>query len=292
MTDMFCTLDNNHKICYRTEGEGTPLLLIAGLGLHLISWPEEFIKGFTRSGFRVITFDNRDVGRSASAPTPPPGKFSLLFRKIPDHNYTLSDMADDTAGLLDHLQIESAHIVGMSMGGMIGQTLSAKYPSRVQSLTSIFSTTGNTRVGQPALSTTLKMLKAPAVTRSQFATRYLENMRHIGGVGHKIDEERLLNYAHASWDRSENNPAPGIARQIAAIMKSGDRTEELRKIKAPTLVIHGDRDLMVNPSGGEATANAIPKARHVTIKGMGHDIAPGAIPELLNLIIEHTKQNR
>lgn len=290
MTDQFCTLDNGHKVCYRTEGEGTPLLLIAGLGLHLTSWPEEFVSGLAGSGFRVISFDNRDVGKSSPAPTPPPGKLSLLFRKPPAHNYDLADMANDAIGLLEQLEIEQAHLVGMSMGGMIAQTISARNPEKVFTLTSIFSTTGNTRVGQPALSTTLKLLKAPAVNRSQYATRFIESLRHIGGLGHPIDEERLYNYALEAWDRGEQNLYEGVARQIAAIMKSGDRTPELRQIKAPTLVIHGDRDMMVHPSGGQATANAIPKSRHITIKGMGHDIAPGVVPELLDLITEHTNK--
>lgn len=287
MSELFCDLKNGQRLCYRTYGGGTPILLIAGLGLHLTYWPDMFINGLVEQGFQVVTFDNRDVGKSGSALTPPPGRMNLLFQKIPDYNYDLSDMAEDAAGLMDHLEIPKAHTLGISMGGMIAQMLSAKYPDRILTMTSIFSTTGARDVGQPSFATKLRMMRGPAQSRAEFADRFVDAMEHVGGRVYKVDKQALHDYALSAWDRSDSDFYHGRSRQIAAIMKSGDRTEELRKIKAPSLVIHGDRDPLVHPSGGEATAKAIPNARHITINGMGHDIAPCLVPKLLDIITGH-----
>ncbi|RAV08939.1 alpha/beta hydrolase [Mycolicibacterium sp. GF69] len=287
VTDRFCLLGTGNRVCYRTSGDptGQLLILIAGLTLDLTSWPMAMVDGLVDRGFYVIRLDNRDVGRSTWATTKPPGLLRQLLGRPRRDGYDLDDMAADTVGLLDHLGVERAHIVGMSMGGMIAQTVAARYPDRVASLTSIFSTTGAARVGQPALSTRRLFARPAARTREQFIARHVDLMRHIAGLGFPLDEAAAVDYAAGAWERG---PGPiagsGVARQINAILKSGDRTEELRNVTAPTAVINGDHDLIVHPSGGRATAAAIPGAHHVTIAGMGHDIAAGVVDRIVDLI--------
>lgn len=293
--ERFCVRSDGRRVCYRTSGDpaGAPLLLIAGLTLDLTSWPAAMVDGLAERGFYVIRLDNRDVGRSTWATTKPPGTVRKLLRRPRLDGYDLGDLADDTVGLLDHLGFKRAHLVGMSMGGMIAQTIGARHATRAASLTSIFSTTGSARVGQPALST-LRLLTRPAArTREQFIGRHLELMQHLAGEGFPLDEAAATAYAAQAWERG---PGPiagaGVARQMNAIFKSGDRTAELRNVTAPTLVIHGDRDLIVHPSGGQATTSAIPGARRVTIPGMGHDIAPGIINRIVELIAENARRAR
>jgi len=284
--DRFVDLPAGPRICYRIEGpdSGVPLLLIAGLGIDLTSWPQRMVDGFLDRGFRVIRFDNRDIGRSSSIDTPPPGRLrQLLARPRPDA-YDLADMAADTAGLLDHLGLARVHVVGMSMGGMIAQTLAARHPDRVASLTSVFSTTGHRRVGQPARSTLLRLAKGPARTVEESVGRHLGMLQHIGGPGFPPDEDVERAWATGLWERGGGARArAGVPRQISAIQASGDRTAELRSITAPTLVVHGDVDRMVHPTGGRATAAAIPGARHVEIAGMGHHLAPDVVDRLVEL---------
>ncbi|MCJ9430526.1 alpha/beta fold hydrolase [Kordiimonas marina] len=283
----FCTLKNGIKLCYKVEGEGEPVLLIAGLTLQLHSWPRPMVEDLMARGFQVITYDNRDVGRSSRHHAAPPTKMQMLTRKMNPANYDLGDMAGDAAGLLDHLGLKSVHVAGMSMGGMIGQTLAARAPGRVKTLTSIFSTTGARSVGQPSFRMLLRMMAGPPATREEAIRRYIETMRIIGGRGHAINEERCAAYMGEAWDRGGANPHIGIGRQLAAILKSGDRTAEVQRISVPTLVIHGDRDPMVNASGGKATAAAIKGSRHISIKGMGHDLADSVNPELVSLFADH-----
>ncbi|MER8057968.1 MULTISPECIES: alpha/beta fold hydrolase [unclassified Streptomyces] len=281
--DRFLTTPAGLRLCYRVDGpaDGVPLLLIAGLGLDLTSWPRPMVDAFTGSGFRVVRPDNRDIGRSARVATPPPGLLrQALARPRPDA-YDLADMAEDTRHLLDHLGIERVHLVGMSMGGMIAQTLAARHPHRVATLTSVFSTTGSRKVGRPALSTLVRMAKRPARTPEESVTRHLALLAHIGSRVFPPDEARERAWAGAVWERGRD--AEGVARQIGAIQASGDRTAELRRITAPTVVVHGTRDPMVHPSGGRATAAAVPGARHVEITGMGHHLAPGVLDRLVGL---------
>jgi len=285
-TERAVDLPAGPRICYRVDGpdDGTPLLLIAGLGLDLTSWPQRMVDGFVERGFRVVRLDNRDAGRSSRIGNPPPGRLrQLLARPRPDA-YDLADMAADTVGLLDALGIERVHLFGMSMGGMIAQTVAARHPARVLSLTSIFSTTGHRRVGQPARSTLLRLAKSPARTVEESVERHLAMLGHIGSSVFPPDEEYERAWATAVWDRS-GGPGAGaaVARQIGAIQAAGDRTAELARITAPTLVVHGDRDLMVHPTGGRATADAIAGARHVEVAGMGHHLAPGVVDRLVEL---------
>lgn len=289
MTDRFCPVGAGREVCYRTGGDpsGTPLLLIAGLTLDLTSWPREMIDGLVAQGFYLIRFDNRDVGRTTPATTPPPSLWRRALQRPRQDGYDLADMAGDGVAVLNHLGVQRTHVAGMSMGGMIAQTLAARYPTRTLSLTSIFSTTGSRRVGQAALSTQLQLANPGARTRAEFIRKHLRLVEHLAGNGFAPDRAAAAEYAARAWDRGLRQAAgDGVARQINAIYKSGDRTAELRRITAPTLVIHGDRDPIVHPNGGRATAAAISGARHVTIAGMGHDLAPGVIDRVVRLIAE------
>ena len=174
------------------------------------------------------------------------------------------------------------------MGGMIGQTLAARHPSRVRSLTSIFSTTGAARVGQPAPSTMVRMGRRPAKTVDEHTSRHLAMLGHLASTTYPPNEADEVTYARSVWTRGAGpTNYQGVGRQISAIQKSGDRTPELGRISAPTLVLHGDQDLMVNPTGGIATAAAIPGSRHLTIPGMRHHLAPQLAPQLVELIADH-----
>jgi pimeloyl-ACP methyl ester carboxylesterase len=275
------------KLAYERIGDpaGDPLVLIAGLGMQLPSWPDEFCAQLAASGLAVIRFDNRDVGRSTHMRFPPPAPLALMRKRWHPEQYDLNEMADDVKALLDALAIERAHLVGASMGGMIAQQVAARYPDRVRTLTSIMSTTGARRIGRPATSTWLLMAR-PATTRQARIEHSVRIFRHIGSRGFPFDEAYIRELAGQSWDR---DPSPdGTGRQLAAIFKSGDRTAQLTAITAPTLVIHGDRDPMVSPTGGAATARAIKGARLKTIPGMGHDLPRGAWPVLIEAITRST----
>jgi pimeloyl-ACP methyl ester carboxylesterase len=277
-------------LAYSETGSGEPLVLVAGLGQQLHSWPDAFCEELAGRGYRVIRFDNRDAGRSTHMGFRPPSIGAIMRRRWPREQYDLTDMATDTVGLLDVLDLADVHIVGVSMGGMIAQTVAALHPDRVRTLTSIMSNTGARKVGRPALSTWLLMGGRPARTRAEAETRAVRIFRHIGSHGYPFDEAAVRELAGTGWDR---DPSPaGVGRQLAAIFRSGDRTTRLGSITAPTLVIHGDRDRMVHPTGGAATARAIPGAALVTIPGMGHDLPKGAWPRLLDLIDDHASQSQ
>jgi pimeloyl-ACP methyl ester carboxylesterase len=287
VTERIVEVGRGISLAYEEIGDGEPLVLVAGLGQQLHSWPDELCAQLADRGYRVIRFDNRDVGRSTHLRFRPPSPAAIMLRRWPPEQYDLSDMAADTVGLLDALGIESAHIVGVSMGGMIAQTVAARYPDRVRTLTSIMSNTGARKVGRPALSTWLLMASRPARTRAEAQARAVRIFRHIGSHGFPFDEAEVRALAGVGWDR---DPSPaGVARQLAAIFRSGDRTSRLRSVTAPTLVIHGDRDRMVHPTGGAATARAIAGSRLETIAGMGHDLPRGAWPRLLDLIDSHAR---
>jgi pimeloyl-ACP methyl ester carboxylesterase len=289
MTEQRIDVGRGITLAYEQFGadDSVPVLLIAGLGMQLHSWSEDFVELLVARGYRVIRFDNRDVGQSTHADFAPPTPVSMMRRRWDPRQYDLADMAADTVGLLDALGIAGAHLVGISMGGMIAQTAAARHPDRVRSLTSIMSTTGARKVGRPALSTWRLMLSRPARDRAEFADRGVRMFRHIGSLGYPFDEPMVRERAALAWDR---DPSPvGVTRQLAGVIKSGDRTRELGRVTAPTLVIHGDRDLMVSPTGGASTAAAIDGARLETIRGMGHDLPRGAWPTLVDLIDDHIR---
>ena len=285
--ERFAEVGRGIVLCYDETGDAgaRPLLLVAGLGQQLHSWPQGFARALAERGFRVVRFDNRDVGRSTHLDFRPPSVLAMLAGRIPAVQYHLGDLARDTAGLLAALEVPAAHVVGASMGGMIAQTLAAHHPDRVLTLTSIMSTTGARGTGRPAASTWRRLLAKPPTTRQAAMDAAANMFRHIGSHAFPFDEEAVRAIAGEAWDRDPTTV--GVTRQLAAIVASGDRTAELRSITAPTLVVHGDRDRMVHPSGATATARAIPGARLVTIPGMGHDLPEGAWPRLVELITEH-----
>jgi pimeloyl-ACP methyl ester carboxylesterase len=186
--------------------------------------------------------------------------------------YRLADMAADTVGLLDHLGIESAHVVGASMGGMIAQTVAIEYPQRTRSLTSVMSTTGNRRLGLPKWRAFGALLARPGRNRAEFIDRAVKTFKVIGSPAYPMDEPRFRELVGVAYDRG-HHPA-GVARQLHAITASGDRTKALRKLDMPALVLHGTADPLVRPTAGRATARAIPGARLELVEGMGHDLPP------------------
>src|SRR3954447_23747292 len=275
---------NGVELCYQEMGDpdGEPLVLIMGLATQMIAWDEEFCRMLPDRGFRVVRFDNRDIGRSTKVRSAGvPNVLDLLVgRGQPE--YRLRDMAADTVGLMDHLGIEAAHVVGASMGGMIAQCTAIGHPERVRSLCSIMSTTGSRRVGHPSYKTFGLLLGKPPREREAAIERVIKTFRTIGSPGYPFEEDRIREIAGRSFDRGHSEA--GIARQLHAISASGDRTPALRKLNLPALVIHGKNDLLVNPSGGRATAKAIPGARLKMIDGMGHDLPRPLWPEFVEEI--------
>jgi pimeloyl-ACP methyl ester carboxylesterase len=279
------------EICYETFGspDDPALLLVMGLGTQMIGWPDDFCEALAARGLHVIRYDNRDIGRSTHFRRQrPPTIKQLLLRDKAAASYSLADMADDGIGLLDRLGIERAHVAGASMGGMIAQTMAARHPDRVLSLASIMSNTGHRWKGTPGLRIYPMFMRRPADNREGAIESTISTFRLIGSPGFPFEEEELRRIAQLSYERGYN-PA-GTARQLAAILAAGDRTDELRRITAPTVVIHGTRDRMVRPSGGRETAKAIPGARLVEIDGMGHDLPPGAWDRIIDAIVSNTQR--
>jgi pimeloyl-ACP methyl ester carboxylesterase len=264
---------NGVELAYQEVGDpdGEPLMLVMGLGTQMIAWDEELCAMLAERGFRVVRFDNRDIGHSTMLDsTGVPKRLDLFLGRRESAAYTLSDMARDTTALMDHFGIESAHVVGASMGGMIGQTLAIEHPERVRSLVSMMSTTGSRRVGTPTLKAFGLMLAQAPRDREAYAERIVKTFEVIGSPSFPPDEERLRDVARRMYDRSHN--PRGILRQMHAITASGDRTAKLRGLQLPVTVIHGSRDTLIRPSGGRATAKAIPGARLRIVEGMGHDL--------------------
>jgi pimeloyl-ACP methyl ester carboxylesterase len=275
---------NGIELCYQEMGDpdGEPLLLVMGLATQMIAWDEEFCAMLAERGFRVVRFDNRDIGRSTRIRSGSlPNMLDLVVGRG-EPAYRLRDMAADTAGLMDHLGIESAHLVGASMGGMIAQCTAIGYPERVRSLTSIMSTTGSRRVGHPSYRTFGLLLGKRPREREAAIERVVKTFRTIGSPGYPFEEEHIRELAARSFDRGHSQA--GIARQLHAITASGDRTPHLRKLDLPALVIHGKNDVLVNPSGGRATAKAIPDARLKMVDGMGHDLPRALWPSFVEEI--------
>lgn len=290
--DRFVTLPGGTRVCFRTDGPagGTPALLLAGLGEDLTTWSPRFVSALAESGFLVIRMDNRDSGRSTFATTPPPNTLRQLLSRPRRDAYTLADMATDAAQLIEHLAVGPTHVVGRSMGGMIAQTVAARHPALTATLTSLYSTTGDPTVGQPAASTKALLVSPPPRNRLQAVRAHLRMTAHLAGTGYPIDEAEEAAHAVETWNRTAGDGASGMARQIQAIQASGDRTAELATITAPTLVINGDRDLIVAPSGGAATAAAIRHARHIVIPGMGHHLPDSLAPRIADHVIDHLER--
>jgi pimeloyl-ACP methyl ester carboxylesterase len=278
---------NGIEIEYDTHGDpGTPaLLLIMGLNGQMTAWTDEFVAELEKRGFYVIRFDNRDIGLSTwfdDAGVPDLGA-ALAAGRLHPPVYSLDDMADDAAGLLDHLGVERAHIVGASMGGMIAQTFAIRHPQRTLSLVSIMSTTGDPAVGATHPHVIEAFLLAPQPTnREEAMDAGVAGFKLAGSTGFPVDLARIRAQAGAAYDRAFH--PDGAARQSLAVLNQPDRTAALGKLGVPALVIHGEGDPLVDPSGGRATAAAIPGAELWTIPGMGHDLPPQLYGEVADRI--------
>jgi pimeloyl-ACP methyl ester carboxylesterase len=277
------------ELCYETFGDPSneTILLVMGYTAQMIVWGDEMIDDLVARGFHVVIFDNRDCGLSHKTEGPPPDVMGLLARSaagetVQPHEvpYTLSDMAADAIGLLDHLDIETAHVVGASMGGMIVQTLAIEHPERLRSVTSIMSTTGNQSVGQATPEAMGALLLPPPEGRDAIIAQGVATGRVIAGP--LFDEGRALERTVATLDRSFH--PVGAAFQLAAIGASGDRTERLASVDLPFLVIHGAQDQLIQVSGGEATAEAVPKADLLVLDAMGHDMPVPLLPQINSAI--------
>jgi pimeloyl-ACP methyl ester carboxylesterase len=252
-------------------------VLIMGLGAQMVAWHSDFCEALA-VGRYVVRFDNRDVGESQWLEGTP----DLAACAAGDTSsavYSLDDMADDTAGLLDVVGLDTAHIVGASMGGMIAQTLAIRHPHRVRSLTSIMSTTGEPGIAMPTEAATAMLMSPPATNREEAMERALEANAVIGSPGYRRNDQDIRDRAAQAWDRGVN-PA-GFLRQVAAVYAGGDRTEALRSLDVPTLVVHGEDDPLVPLPGGLATAAAIPGAELWVVPGMGHDLPRQLWPDLI-----------
>jgi len=283
---------NGIDICYEIFGDADaePMFLIMGLGGQMIHWDDDFCRRIAARGFRVIRFDNRDIGKSSHLSG---GKRITLaeflkwrFLKVPiAAPYKLRDMAEDTIGLMDVLGIKSAHVVGMSMGGMIAQEIAISHPQRVRSLTSIMSTTGNPKMPQPTREASAVLLAPPPTTKEEYFARHAQTWKILRAGS--FPEDEALDHARAERTFARGlNPA-GVGRQLRAVMASGSRKERLHSVKAPTLVIHGTVDPLVPPANGKDTAASIPGAKLLMIEGMGHALPIPMWPQIIDAIDSH-----
>ncbi|OWW22163.1 alpha/beta fold hydrolase [Noviherbaspirillum denitrificans] len=290
------TAANGIQLAYDTQGDpkGEAVLLIAGLGLQLISWPDAFCKGLTSEGLRVIRFDNRDSGLSTKMeqfgkPNLQMAFFKSLFHMPLFSGYTLYDMAKDGVCLLDALEIEKAHIVGASMGGMIAQIIAGRHPERVLSLTSIMSTSGRPGLPGPSMAAGHAMFSRPKNPRdiNSVIDHNVELFRLLGGTRYPVPEAELRRRVEQSVRR--NVCVSGTARQMMAVTSSGDQVALLRTIKVPTLVIHGTDDPLVPLACGRDVAHCVRGSTLKIIEGMGHDFPPALDGLLSGMIAEHCK---
>lgn len=284
---------NGIAVCYEAFGDAADptVLLVAGLGSQMISFAPDLCAGIAGRGFHVVRFDNRDTGRSSRIDEPVDVLAAMRAAgsgEAPQVPYLLSDMAADAVGLLDHLGADRAHVVGVSMGGMIAQTMAVEHPHRVRTLTSIMSTTGDPDVGTPSREAREALFGPAARTRDDYRAAAMRNAGIWGSPG-LYDEHRVRAVAGEAWDRGYD--PRGTARQMAAVFASGSRSAALAGIDVPTLVIHGTADTLVHPSGGERTAEVVPGARLLLVEGMGHDLAPPLWPRLIDALTEHAARH-
>ncbi len=278
---------NGIEICYQSLGPASAptCLMVMGLGAQMIVWPDGLVSELLARGFRVVRFDNRDVGLSSATPGPPPDVMALMAAAAAgqpvEAPYTFSDMAADAVGLLDHLGVAAAHVVGASLGGMIAQTVAVEHADRVATLTSIMSTTGNPEVGQPEPQALEALLSPPPPEREAAIAHTVAVGKVISGP--HFDEDEALERATESYDRAFRPAA--AAFQLAAMGASGERTERLAEVRCPTLVIHGRVDPLVTLSGGVATAEAVPSADLMVLGEMGHDLPAVYWPQIADAVV-------
>jgi pimeloyl-ACP methyl ester carboxylesterase len=291
--EAFARVADGIEICYQAFGspDGDPLLLVMGLGGPMTWWDERLCQMLADAGFYVIRFDNRDVGRSSRVEGPTSlGRLARAFLGLRVRTaYTLDDMARDAVGLLDHLGIAAAHVWGVSMGGMIAQTMTVAHPERVLSLTSMMSTTGSRAVGfqHPSLLPTF-------LTRGSGRESYIEatvrTWRIIASPGYPFTDEDVRRRAAETFDRGVS--PSGTARQMLAVLTQPNRTRDLRRVTVPTLVIHGLADKMVHVSGGRATSLAVPRSELLLIDGLGHDVPEDLWPTLVEAVRRNADRSR
>jgi pimeloyl-ACP methyl ester carboxylesterase len=253
---------NGVELCYERFGDPAhpTLLLVMGTGVQMTEWQPEFVQMFVDRGYHVVRYDHRDVG---------------LSTHLDDGvSYTLWDLADDAVGLLDALGVGRAHVLGASLGGMVAQCIAIRHPDRVRSLCSIMSTTGAPGVGTSRRDAREALMAPRGETREEVVEAAVARAKVLRGGGFEFDEDMVRRRAGAAWDRMEY--PEGRARQVAAVLATGDRTEALRWVRTPTLVIHGDADPLIHVTGGQATADVIPGAGLVIIPGLGHEFPRGA----------------
>jgi pimeloyl-ACP methyl ester carboxylesterase len=280
------------ELAYQRLGDPSapPVLLIMGLGMQLVNWPDSLCQRLVDEGLQLIRFDNRDSGRSTHLThAPVPDLPATLKGDLSSVSYTLSDMAADAVGLLDILGIDSAHLFGASMGGAIAQTIAIEHPTRVRSLTSMMFTTGEPSIGQAHPEVLRSLFSSPpAKTRDEVVARAVAAWRLVGSTGFPRNEEEIAARAALAFDRGHDEL--GLARQAVATVASGDRTARLRTLNLPTLVIHGLDDRLCDASGGRATAAAIPGAALWLVEGLGHDLPRDFQPELARRVAAHVKR--
>ncbi len=283
---------NNIDICYQTIGDpqAPPLLLVMGLGVQMLGWPDDFCAELANSGYFVVRFDNRDVGRSThfdQVPRPRRRQLAgnLLFGRNFPTGYTLEDMADDAVALLDKLGIAQAHLIGASMGGMISQIVALNYPDRVRSLTSIMSTTSERDLPNATAKATAMLARPRSANFDTYLKNTISAFAYMNGTTYAFEEDRMRDYIKRAWQRSSSSQ--GVLRQMAAISNTQGRRQRLRSLTVPTLIIHGDADPLVPYRHGIDTAEAIPTARLVTVRGMGHTLPREAWPTIIGAILEH-----
>jgi pimeloyl-ACP methyl ester carboxylesterase/uncharacterized damage-inducible protein DinB len=283
---------NGIELVYDTFGESSapPLLLIHGLGAQMVTWDAGFCRQLATRGYRVIRFDNRDIGLAtwfdeAGVPDIMELYQAQTLDEAVQLPYTLEDMAGDAVGLLDGLGIESAHVVGASMGGMIAQLVAIHYPHRVRTLTSIMSTTGDSELPPPTPEAMSLLLTPPPTDRDGYLDSAVQSAAVLNGPGFPVDEQRVRERAALAFDRGLH-PA-GTTRQLAAVVASGSRRQALRAVTIPTLVIHGDADPLVPVAGGRDTAAAVPGAKLLIIEGLGHALPSTTWTQVIDAIARH-----
>jgi pimeloyl-ACP methyl ester carboxylesterase len=291
-TDEQFVVANDIRLAYDTFGNPSdpPILLVMGLGMQMLAWDELFCEHLAIKGYWVIRFDNRDIGRSSkldAAATP--GIWQMisagLFHGPFSAPYRLKDMASDTVGLMDALDIRAAHVVGASMGGMIAQEIAIHQPKRLLTMTSIMSTTGDTRLPNASLKMRLRLLKRSPVEKYAYEKHIVSLFKLLNGSYYPFDEARYRRLAADVFKRGIH--PKGIARQLAAVIASGSRKEKLGTVETPALVIHGDADPLIPVAHGQATADAIPEAKLHIVPGMGHTMPEAAWPEIIDTIVRH-----